>query len=81
MTEAKEAPRTLVLKMLVFGVLIFWMPYVFVWFVLGRNYPLAYRALAIAWTVLWVGFILWFIIYGFFMGGHSPPPPTGLSNT
>jgi hypothetical protein len=50
--------------MAVFGVLVFWAPYVFVWFVLRPGYPRWYRVAAIAWTVFWVGCAVIYIAAG-----------------
>lgn len=51
-------------KMLVFGILTLWMPYVFVWFVLKPTYPRWYRTILIAWAVFFVGCALIYIVLG-----------------
>jgi hypothetical protein len=45
-------------KLVLFGVLPFWAPYIFVWFVLNPTYPKWYRLIVIGWTVAWVSFLL-----------------------
>ena len=62
-TDESSAPSW---KLVLFGVLTFWAPYVFVWFVLKPTYPRWYRLILIGWTVLWVSAVLLFIATAMF---------------
>ncbi len=61
--------RASTLRMIIFGVLVFWAPYVFIWFVLRPTYPKWYRVAAAIWAVFWVACIVIYIAAG--MLGHA----------
>ena len=59
--ESAETRSAAPWKMIVFGILTFWAPYVFIWFVLKPSYPRWYRILLISWAVFWTACALLYI--------------------
>jgi hypothetical protein len=51
------------LKLATMGFLVFWMPYVFVWFIQKPEYPVTFRRLLTGWAIFWCSCaVLFFVV-------------------
>jgi len=47
----ETAPKASTLKLALMGLLTFWCPYIFVWFIQKPEYPIAFRRALTAWAI------------------------------
>jgi hypothetical protein len=64
----EATPKASALKLALMGLLAFWCPYIFVWFIQKPEYPTAFRRAFTAWAIFWCGCAVLFFVVQFVTG-------------